>query len=309
MTNKKKFVFWRKLSGDLVEDNFAMKTEYHAFFAKCNEHFDFRISSGTDSYAGDGIFTNVFKYKDWKIVPAESKFKPDVAYQYTKVAGDNFDNAIPLIDSFQFKNWCPDKWNQYGLLSDLMPMSFLIKNKDDLRKYLEEIKTLKAVIKPRRGQKGENIVIFNKTSFPEIDENILNTKGYILQDFYDTNIAIPSVVSGLHDIKLITIGNNVFANLRVPEVGKEFCTYDSPYTEIQIKQLPKEALEIHKKVKERIDALFPNQLYTVDIGMTKNGPIVFELNSHTAFPYIHFEYAEKFFSAIIRHIDSVGLGK
>ena len=31
MTNKKKFVFWRKLSGDLVADNFSAKTEYHAF--------------------------------------------------------------------------------------------------------------------------------------------------------------------------------------------------------------------------------------------------------------------------------------
>ena len=59
-------------------------------------------------------------------------------------------------------------------------------------------------------------------SFPEINENILSEKGYILQEFHDTNIVIPGVVSGLHDIKLITVGNDIFANLRVPEVGKEF---------------------------------------------------------------------------------------
>ena len=303
MTNKKKFVFWRKLSGDSVADNFSMKTEYHAFFAKCNDYFDFRISSNRDSYVGAGVFTNVFKYKDWKIVPAESEFKPDVVYQYTNVAGNDFDNSIPIVDSTQFKSWCPDKWNQYELLNDLMPKSFLIKTRDDLKKYLKEIKTSKAVIKPRRGQKGENIIVFDKASFPEINENILSEKWYILQEFHDTNIIIPSVVSGLHDIKLITVGNDIFANLRVPEAGKEFCTYDSPYTEITIKNLPKEALELHKKVKEKIDALFPLQLYTVDIGMTKNGPIVFELNSHASFPYIHFEYMEKFFNAIIRHID------
>lgn len=306
MVNKKKFVFWRKLSGDPVADNFSMKTEYHAFFAKCNDYFDFRISNNRDSYAGAGIFTNVFKYKDWKIVPAEFEFKPDVVYQYTNVAGDVFDNAIPIVDSIQFKNWCPDKWNQYELLSDLMPRSFLIKNKDDLQKYLKEIKTAKAVIKPRRGQKGENIIVFDKSLFPQIDENILNTKGYILQDFHDTNVAVPGIISGLHDIKLITVGDNVFANLRIPEAGKDICTYDSPYTEISIEQLSKEALNLHKKVKERVDSLFPRQLYTVDIGITKNGPIVFELNSHTAFPYVHFKYADNFFGAIIRHIDSAG---
>lgn len=305
MINKKKFVFWRKLSGDLVADNFSAKTEYHAFFAKCNDYFDFRISSNKDSYVGTGVFTNVFKYKNWKIIPAESKFRPDVVYQYTNIAGDDFDNAVPIIDSIEFKNWCPDKWNQYELLHDLMPKSFLIKTKNDLKKYLKEIKTAKAVIKPRKGQKGENIIIFDKVSFPEINENILSEKGYILQEFHDTNIVIPGVVSGLHDIKLITVGNDIFANLRVPEVGKEFCTYDSPYTEIAIKKLPKESLELHKKVKDRIDALFPDQLYTVDIGITKSGPIVFEINSHTAFPYTHFEYADKFFSAIIRHINSV----
>lgn len=45
-------------------------------------------------------------------------------YQYTNIAGDDFDNAVPIIDSIEFKNWCPDKWNQYELLHDLMPKSF-----------------------------------------------------------------------------------------------------------------------------------------------------------------------------------------
>ena len=63
-----------------------------------------------------------------------------------------------------------------------MPKSFLIKTKNDLKKYLKEIKTAKAVIKPRKGQKGENIIIFDKVSFPEINENILSEKGYILRN-------------------------------------------------------------------------------------------------------------------------------
>lgn len=67
----------------------------------------------------------------------------------------------------------------------------MIKTKNDLKKYLKEIKTAKAVIKPRKGQKGENIIIFDKVSFPEINENILSEKGYILQEFHDTNIVIP----------------------------------------------------------------------------------------------------------------------
>ena len=116
---------------------------------------------------------------------------------------------------------------------------------------------------------------------------------------------VPGVVSGTHDIKLITIDESVFPNLRVPETGKEICTYDSPYTEILIDKLPQELMEFHKKVKEKVDTAFPGQLYTVDVGMTKNKPILFELNSHTAFPYLHFAYANDFFEAIIKHLDKM----
>lgn len=302
---KKKFVFWRKLEGDAVEDNFSAKPEYHAFFNECNKHFDFRIANGTESYIGKGVFKNVFKYKNYKFVLAEKKFKANAVYQRKKVADDSFDNSVPLLDSVAFKKWCPDKMNQYELLKDLMPITFLINTTEDYKKYLSEIKTEKAVLKPRRGQKGEDISVFYKSNPPKLDENILKNKGYLLQEFHDTNIEVNDIVKGIHDIKLITIGKKIFANLRTPETGKDYCTFDSPYTEIAPPKLPQEVFEVHQKVVERIKKMFPTDVYTVDIGLTKNGPIVFELNSHTAFPYTHFEYAMDFFNSLISHIKSL----
>lgn len=302
---KKNFVFWQKKDADPVIDNFSMKPEYHAYFRRCNKKFNFRIAKGKESYSGKGFFLEVFIYDGEKIVPAEKKFKADVIYQYATVADNTFDNAVPLLDSIEFKSWCPDKWNQYELLKEVMPFTCLITKETDYQESLKKIKTEKAVLKPRRGQKGENVAVFYKNNPPRLNEAILKSKGYLLQEFADTNIKIPNLVSGLHDIKLITIGEKVFGNLRVPENGKEYCTYDSPYTELDLDDLPKEVLDLHKKVKKLVSERFPQQIYTVDVGMTKDGPLVFELNGHTAFPYLHFNYADEFFKSMIKQVDSL----
>lgn len=297
---KKNFVFWKKPTGDHVTDGFSRNPEYHAFFNKCNDVFEFRFADYSDSYIGKGVFKNVFRYEKGRIVPAESEFKADVIYQFKRMADDSFDHAVKTINSPEFRSWCGDKWNQYQLLGEYMSKTFLISNENELEQALTKITTNKAVLKPNRGQKGEDVVVFEKINPPKLSQEILKTKKYLLQEFADTNNIIDGLVSGVHDIKLITIGNHVFANLRTPEnnIG-EVCTYDSPYTEILISQLPKNVLDFHKKVKEKVESLFTGQIYTVDIGITKNGPVVFELNAHTAFPYIHFKYAEDFLNTMV----------
>lgn len=300
--NKKKFVFWKKPTGDVVTDGFSRNPEYHAFFQKCNEAFDFRFANGRESYLGDGKFAEVFKYEKGRIVPAESEFVADAVYQFNKVTDETFDNAVPICNTEQFRKWCGDKWSQYELLKDYMPLTFAISSQEDLAEKILQITTSKAVVKPRSGKKGEDVVVFDAHSLPALDPEILAKKGYLLQEFSDTNIEVSGIVSGIHDIKLITIDDAVFANLRTPDTeGKEFCTYDSPYSEIAVKDLPPSVLDLHSKVKALVNASFPGQIYTVDIGITKKGPVVFELNPHTAFPYIHFDYAEDFLRAFVGH--------
>jgi hypothetical protein len=299
---KKKLVFWRKTSSNLVEDNFSDKPEYHAFFAKCSKLFDFRIADNPDAYLGKGVFKNIFKYQNWKIIPAEKTFKPDIVYQRKTLTTEAFDRAVTIINTPEFKLWCPDKWNQYLLLGDYMPKTFLIQTRDDFKNNLKKITTKKAVVKPRRGEKGENIIVFDKNLPPVLDRDILTKKGYLLQEHADTNVEIPDVVNGIHDIKLITIGDKVFANLRTPEPSKTYCTFDSPYSEIKLNLLPDNILKLQQEVSKKINKKFPNNLYTIDIGMTKNGPIVFELNGHTAFPYLHFTYADDFFDAVVKKL-------
>ncbi|MCX6757541.1 MAG: ATP-grasp domain-containing protein [Candidatus Nomurabacteria bacterium] len=301
--NKKKLVFWKRPTGDPVIDNFSRNPEYHEFFRQCNEVFEFRIVNNRENYIGNGVFKNVCLYKDGRISQTAEEFKTDVIYQFKKLTDETFDNAVPVVNTLAFKSWCGDKWNQYQLLSEFMSKTFLIEKEEDLLNYLPQITTDKAVIKPRSGQKGDDVVVFDKKFPAKLNLEILKKKGYLLQEFSDTNVNIPNVVSGTHDIKLITIDDSVFANLRTPDVkDSDVCTYDSPYTEIDIHKLPETVLAFHKQVKEKVNQEFPGQLYTVDIGITEKGPIIFELNNHTAFPYIHFDYAQDFFKALIKHL-------
>ena len=301
--DKKRLVFWKRPTGDPVIDNFSRNPEYHEFFRKCNDVFEFRIANNKEAYLGQGIFKNICIYKDGRIIPVDEEFKTDIIYQFKKMTDESFDKAVPVVDTLEFKNWCGDKWSQYQLLKEFMPKTFLIEKENDLKKYISQIATEKAVIKPRSGQKGDGVVVFNKTLLPNLDLEILKTKGYLLQEFSDTNVSVPNVVSGLHDIKFITIDDSVFANLRTPEKrDQEICTFDSPYTEIDLNKLPKEVLFFHKEIKDKVEQVFPGQLYTIDIGITNNGPVIFELNGHTAFPYIHFAYAQDFFNALVKHL-------
>ncbi len=302
--NKRKLVFWNKSTGSPVEDNFLEKPEYHAFFARCNEVFDFRIAMDKSAYAGGGIFSEVCEYKDHSIVSVAGMFKADIIYQRKKPT-DDFDNAVPIVNSMEFKNWCPDKWNQYELLKEFMPKTFLIKTEEHLKNYLPAIVTSKAILRPRRGQEGKDIIVFDTALVPKLNHSVLVQKNYLLSEWADTDVSIPGLVTGIHDIKLITIDDHVFANLRTPEAGKIYCTFDSPYSEALISLLPKEILDVHTRVRDKVAALFPGQLYTVDVGMTPNGPKVFELNGHTAFPYLHFGYTEEFFDALIKHLESM----
>ncbi|MFA5126866.1 MAG: hypothetical protein WC465_02605 [Patescibacteria group bacterium] len=301
-TKKIKFVFWRKISGDPVDDYFSDKPQYHAFFMKCSEIFDFRIANNPDSYVGGGIFGNVYKYQNWKFVPAEKIFKADVVYQRKRLTDESFDYAVPIIDTPEFKKWCPDKWNQYQLLSRYMPKTFLVQSQEEFIKKLRHITTKKAVVKPRRGEKGENVIVFGKNNPPFLDKEILNEKGYLLQEFADTNIKVGGMINSLHDIKLITIGDKFFANLRIPEQGKEYCTYNSPYFEISKNVLPENVVNFYWEIRETINKAYPNNFYTIDMGITKKGPVLFELNSHTVFPYMHFSCANEFFDAFIKTI-------
>jgi len=303
---KTKFLFWRRTIGDLVVDNFSEKPEYLAFFAKCNEAFDFRIANNPESYLGKGIFKSVYKYEDWKIVPAEETWTADVVYQRQKQATETWDYVVPIVNTPEWQKWGVDKWNQYELLRQFMPKTLIVKSDEDLLVQLQHIATGKAVAKPKRGQKGEHVVVFGKSNPPKLNQEILEKKGYILQEYVDTNIDVPGIVRGtIHDVKLITIGDHVFANLRTPEPGKDSCTFDSPYSEISLHLLPASVLELHQKVRRIIEEKFPKSLYTVDVGMTKDGPVVFELNGHTAFPYLHFAYTNDFFDAFIEFLRSL----
>lgn len=213
---KKNFVFWKKPTGDPIIDGFSRNPEYHAFFNKCNEVFEFRFADYTDSYLGKGVFKNVFRYEKGRIIPAESKFKAEVIYQFNRMVDENFDHAVKIINSPEFRSWCGNKWNQYQLLGKFMSKTFLISNKNDFNEALKQITTDKAVLKPSHGKKCEEVTIFKKLNPPKLNQEILKKKKYLLQEFADTNVTIKGIVSGIHDIKLITLGDRVFANLRTP---------------------------------------------------------------------------------------------
>lgn len=300
-------IMWLKKAKDPVISGFSRNPEYHLFFQMLNERHNFRFAYELESHVGKGVFRNVYKYHKGRIVPAESEFVADVIYQFSRIGALEHDfGNTKILNTPEFKTWGGDKAKQHELLKNFLPKTYEVGSIEELKLKAAEMGG-PVILKPRNGQKGENVIYWDlKTSLDEksIDKKRLASPGYLVQEFVDTSCGISNVTPGVHDVKLITIGGSIFANLRVPEKPDSYiCTFDSEYTELKLEDLPSVILDFHAAVKKVIGEKYPGQIYTVDLGMTRSGPRLFEINTHTAFPYIHFEYANTFLETFIRHLE------
>ncbi|OGZ31709.1 MAG: hypothetical protein A3H02_01440 [Candidatus Niyogibacteria bacterium RIFCSPLOWO2_12_FULL_41_13] len=299
-------VYWVNKTSNPVEDFFSEKPEYYYFFAKASEQFIFRVAYGKESYIGNGIFSNVWKLNDGLLAIAESEFKADLIYQ-RRLFGTTSKEFEPakVINTPEFRLFSRDKYQVYRLLKEFSPETHLAQSIDEIKRAMEIVPGEQVVIKPRHGEKGAGVFVWNKNQEfkgESIQEEKLANGGYLLQAFVNTNGGIPGVVEGVHDLKFLNIGDSIFANLRTPEKKTLIITGDSPYTEVATNSLPKEILDFRNRVCSKISASFPMQLYSMDIGNTPQGPMLFEINGHTAFPYIHFSYTSEFVSALLYHL-------
>ena len=286
---------------------FARNPEYHMFFQMISAKHHFRFAYGKDAHKGKWVFKNICKYHKGKIIPAEKTFTADKIYQFRKMAdvGQDFAPA-KIMNTPEFRGTMGNKFTQHEYLVEFFPTTKLFHTIPEMNTYIRKSKKAYVIVKPSSWQKGDGVLFWKKTkpvTAKDIDMDKLKKTGYLVQDFMDTSCGIKWVVTWTHDVKIINIGKKMFFNLRTPYRDGVICTFDSDYTEVPLRKIPKSIITFRNAVHKKIMKKYPKQIYSMDIGMTKEWPQLIELNTHTAFPYIHFDYAMDFIQSFIKHLE------
>jgi glutathione synthase/RimK-type ligase-like ATP-grasp enzyme len=174
----------------------------------------------------------------------------------------------------------------YELLGEFMPKSLKIKNQSELKTALQSFPAKKiAVLKPAKGLGGKGIIVDVPQNLAQI--NIETGKEYVLQQFIDTSQGIKNIVKKKHDLRIIIInGEIVLAHVRTPKEGSYLANVAQGGTikKITLKKIPKEALNVTKKIQKIINKKYNYPIYSIDFGFENETPYVFELNDQIGFP-------------------------
>ncbi len=193
--------------------------------------------------------------------------------------GEDFtgDGQTNLVNDPELHALC-EKDRTYRLFSEYCPQSVIVTSPSELEGAFCGLLSERFICKPTALCGGKGIVIGTK-------EEILASKHQyplLLQEFLDLSGGIPGVMDGLHDLRMVFIGDRFsYAMVRTPPPGglTANITQGGSFFTVPDEKIPVEAMSIARAVDERLQS-FKTRIYSVDLGRNADGRwYVLELNS------------------------------
>ena len=257
------------------------------------------------TYLGKGIFNGVWRFEKDKFLRIEKPIKIDLVYDRT--GGMKFplekDSEVIVVNRRDFKLLCWDKWLTFKKIGRFMPKTVWVGKKENLASVLPKIKTSWVVLKPYNGLKGIGVFVGPKKEalrFKFLKKYPRN----IAQEFVDTSEGIPRIVGGLHDLRIAVVnGKAVWSHVRTPPSGsfKANVAQGGEIKEVACAKLPSSVKKIVDQIAEQFYKEFDNPVYSLDFGIGKDGPLIFELNDQMGFPTWEMKARDIFLRALIEN--------
>jgi glutathione synthase/RimK-type ligase-like ATP-grasp enzyme len=186
-----------------------------------------------------------------------------------------------------------------------MAKTYWVGERKNLPGVLDKIKTDWVVLKPHNGMKGIGIFIGpkDKARLFQLPKKKIYSQ-YIAQEFVDTSAGIPGIVRGQHDLRVaVANGEAVWSHVRTPPAGsfKANVAQGGEIKEVVCEKLPEAVKRIVAQLAERFYQKYDNPIYSIDFGMGKDGPLIFELNDQIGFPTWEMKNRETFLQAHIKN--------
>lgn len=178
---------------------------------------------------------------------------------------------------------------------------FLVQSKEELERSIKFIPGNTVVAKPDRGNSGDGVSIVTK-------QDLLDNPPVfpaLIQEFVDSRLGIPGVMSGFHDLRLIFSNEElIYAYFRTPEAGSYLANVAKGGTQTMIssQSIPSSVWEIVEAV-QKYYRKYPQKIYTIDLIFDQNSrPWIVELNTMPGLYPDESErpYIDKLYLAIIQ---------
>jgi glutathione synthase/RimK-type ligase-like ATP-grasp enzyme len=261
---------------------------YLKLLRQCRERNCVVYVTTRKTYLGGGFFQGAWLFDGQKFEQVWETVKIDLLYDRT--GGVKFplpnDPGMIVVNNLDFKLLCWDKWAAYQQIGEFMPKTWWVGKNRNITSILDQVKTDWVVLKPHNGLKGIGVYVGPKDSASgfEFSEKYSD---YIAQEFVDTSDGISGIAEGLHDLRVVTINKKIiWSHVRVPPDGsfKANVAQGGEIRGVPVNDLPVRVREIVQKVAGQFADQYDNPVFSVDFGIGKDGPKVFEINDQMGFP-------------------------
>jgi len=257
-------------------------TKYsYGLFTRIGRSKGFKVIIGISANYSKKKFKEAYEYKrgNFEIVKDQKVDILFVRFWHNKKNNLIYKHIYKKINIFnhpELNKICWDKYACSKIFKGFMADSYLVNNKEELKKAVKNIDSEKIVIKPRFGIMGYGVKVINKNELSEVRENT------IVQRFVDSSDGINFLgIKGIHDLRIVTLSGKIdHAYVRRPRSGLLSNIAQGGYvTHVDKEKLPDEVVDIVRKVDEKMKKYGP-RLYTVDMMFEKGDkPVVTELES------------------------------
>lgn len=259
---------------------------YEYFYDLCGKN---DIQMYRSSYQWYDYEKHIFKYAwifegkggNWKKV---ENIRPDLIYDKTKSRAEVYykkeliGTHYPFINDLNFTKLIDDKFVTSLLFPQWSKKSYLVKDETQLRRLLPKLGTSKIVIKPLNESGGKGVQILEKTEMG----NVRLLGDNLVQEFIDSSAGIPEVCQGLHDLRLVFVGEKlIYAYVRQPKKGSFLANLaqGGKLIIVPIEKIPKTLDPIVAFMNKTFDS-FEDRIFAADFIFDKQGkPWIVELNS------------------------------
>lgn len=261
------------------------------------------------TYRGGGIFAGGWQFNRDVFLLEKDLIKIDLVFDLT--GGVEFppaqeERSIIFVNRRDFKVLAADKWLSYQALVEFMPTTYWIGKKENLVRVLPRVKSDWVVLKPCNGLKGIGVFIGPRSEAFDFEFSEKYPL-YIVQEFIDTSGGIRGLVGGKHDLRVVVVNGRVaWSHVRTPPPGKLMANVAQGGTIKEIdynKQAPSAVKKIVSQIIPKFIKNYDNPIFSVDFGISPDGPKVFEINDRIGFPRWEMKNRDTFLKALIENFE------
>jgi glutathione synthase/RimK-type ligase-like ATP-grasp enzyme len=243
------------------------------------------------SYQGKGVFSHGWEFVDDKLVEVNESIHATVIYNKGKGSALSTVKDCKIINHAELDDMCVDKIRTVETFPSISPATFIANSYEEYQNLSQDFGEEEyVVLKKNYLAGGDGIYILPKNM---VNESLYNDwSDLLIQEFLDSEVGIPGIVEGLHDLRVTLVnGEPTNALIRIPQEGKLLANISQGGTGITIhlSQVPQEVFELLKVIDDKL-AKFSPSIYAADFMNTSKGYRLIELNSRPGL--LHPEYTD-----------------